>query len=89
MPEKPRVFISRNIPEKPFKMIEEHCEIHIWEEETPPPRAKLLDELALADGAVVMLTEKMDKEAEKAEKSRSKIDSAAEKSSLFQILFLL
>lgn len=63
MPEKPRVFISRNIPEKPFKMIEEHCEIHIWEEETPPPRAKLLDELALADGAVVMLTEKMDKEA--------------------------
>jgi lactate dehydrogenase-like 2-hydroxyacid dehydrogenase len=43
-------------------MIEPHCEVHIWEAETPPPRDKLLEELALADGAIVMLTEKMDKE---------------------------
>lgn len=63
MPEKPRVYISRMIPEKPLKMIKEVAEVHIWEGETPPPRPKLLDQLALADGAVVMLTEKIDKEA--------------------------
>lgn len=63
MPTKPRVFISRMIPEKPLKMIEAKCDVHIWDKDTPPPRAKLLDELSLADGLVSMLTEKIDKEA--------------------------
>lgn len=62
MPAKPRVFISRNIPEKPLKMIEAECEVHVWDDELPPPRPKLLDQLALADGAVVMLTERIDQE---------------------------
>lgn len=63
MPSKPRVFISRMIPEKPLKIIEAECEVHIWDEELPPPRPKLLDELALSDGVVSMLTEKIDAEA--------------------------
>jgi glyoxylate reductase len=63
MPQKPRVFISRMIPEKPLKMIEAEAEVHLWEGDTPPPRPKLLDQLALADGAVVMLTERIDQEA--------------------------
>jgi glyoxylate reductase len=63
MPQKPRVFISRMIPEKPLKMIEVEAEIHLWEGDMPPPRPKLLDQLALADGAVVMLTEKIDQAA--------------------------
>lgn len=63
MQKKARVYISRMIPEKPLKMLEDFAEVHIWEGETPPPRAKLLDELALADGAIVMLTEKINQEA--------------------------
>jgi glyoxylate reductase len=63
MPQKPRVFISRMIPEKPLKMIEAEAEVHLWEGDMPPPRPKLLDQLALADGAVVMLTEKIDQAA--------------------------
>lgn len=63
MSTKPRVFISRMIPEKPLKMIEAECDVHIWDKDTPPPRAKLLDELSLADGLVSMLTEQIDKEA--------------------------
>jgi glyoxylate reductase len=63
MPSKPRVFISRMIPEKPLKMIEAEAEVHLWEGDMPPPRPKLLDQLALADGAVVMLTEKIDQAA--------------------------
>jgi glyoxylate reductase len=63
MRQKPRIFISRIIPEKPLKMIEAEAEVHIWEEDSPPPRPKLLDQLALADGAVVMLTERIDQAA--------------------------
>lgn len=62
MSDKPRVFISRNIPEKPLQMIQAECDVHVWDDELPPPRAKLLDQLALADGAVVMLTERIDQE---------------------------
>lgn len=63
MPDKPRVFISRMIPEKPLQMISAECEVHIWDEDIPPSRPKLLDELALADGIVTMLTEKINTEA--------------------------
>ncbi len=63
MSAKPRVFISRMIPEKPLKMIQADCDVHIWDKDTPPPRPKLLDEMALADGIVSMLTERIDKDA--------------------------
>ncbi|MGJ3240066.1 MAG: 2-hydroxyacid dehydrogenase [Anaerolineae bacterium] len=63
MPAKPRVFISRTIPEKPLQMIEAQCEVHLWDADTPPARPKLLDELALADGVLTMLTETIDREA--------------------------
>ena len=35
----------------------------MWDEDTPPPRPKLLDELSQADGLVSMLTERIDREA--------------------------
>jgi glyoxylate reductase len=60
---KPRVFITRTIPDKPLKTIQAECEVIVWDMETPPPRAKLLEELALADGVLSMLTEKIDREA--------------------------
>lgn len=63
MSERPRVFISRMIPEKPLALIRESCEVIIWEQETPPPRPQLLEALAQADGVVSMLTERMDREA--------------------------
>ncbi|MGB7337390.1 MAG: D-glycerate dehydrogenase [Phototrophicaceae bacterium] len=63
MPSKPRVFISRTIPEKPLQLIQAACDVHLWDDTNPPPRPKLLDELALADGVITMLTETMDKAA--------------------------
>lgn len=63
MSDKPRVFITRMIPEKPLAMIRTACDVVVWEEEMPPPRHKLLDQLALADGVVSMLTERIDREA--------------------------
>lgn len=63
MPAKPRVFISRTIPDKPLNMLNGYCELRIWNKETPPPRPKFLDELAQADGVITMLTEKVDRAA--------------------------
>lgn len=63
MPAKPRVYISRIIPEKPLKMIEAVCDVYIHDADTPPSRPQLLDELAQADGLISMLTESIDKEA--------------------------
>lgn len=64
MASKPRIFISRMIPDRALNLLDSDAfDIHIWEEDTPPPRAKLLDELALADGVITMLTETIDKEA--------------------------
>ncbi|GAB5494817.1 MAG: D-glycerate dehydrogenase [Phototrophicaceae bacterium] len=63
MPKKPRVFVSRTIPEKPLAMLQAECDVHVWDEDMPPPRPKLLDELAMSDGVMSMLTEKIDEEA--------------------------
>ncbi|MEO1288387.1 MAG: D-glycerate dehydrogenase [Chloroflexota bacterium] len=63
MPSKPRIFVTRTIPEKPLQMLQADCDVHVWDDELPPPRAKLLDELALAEGILSMLTESIDQEA--------------------------
>lgn len=60
---KPRVFITRKIPHEPLQRLQASCEVHVWEEDSPPPRSRLLDELALADGVLTMLTERIDREA--------------------------
>ena len=63
MPTKPRVFITRTIPQSVLDSLKPHCDVHVWDADTPPSRPKLLDELALADGVMSMLTEQIDKEA--------------------------
>lgn len=61
--QKPRVFITRKVPDVVLEMLQDDCDLHVWDKLIPPPRPKLLDELALADGIIPMLTEIMDTEA--------------------------
>lgn len=64
MSEKPRVFVSRSVPPQTLAQLRDaELDLHIWEQESPPPRATLLDELALAEGVLTMLTEQIDREA--------------------------
>jgi phosphoglycerate dehydrogenase-like enzyme len=63
MPDKPRVFISRRLPPQSLARIEAECDVHLWDENHEPPRSVLLDELALADGVLIMLTETIDTDA--------------------------
>lgn len=58
---RPRIYISRMIPEEPLQRLREHCDVHIWEGATPPPPDEVREQLQHADGFIAMLTEKVDR----------------------------
>ena len=39
---KPKVFVTRIIPDKGLEMVKEFCEADIWSDELPPPRDVVL-----------------------------------------------
>jgi len=59
---KPKVFVTRQIPEKGLKMIEEYYNVEVWDKYTPPPREVLLQKAREVDALVTLLTDKIDKE---------------------------
>lgn len=59
---KPKVFVTRAIPEKGFELIKEFCEIDLWEGELPPSRDELLKRVQGVDGLLSLLTDKIDGE---------------------------
>ncbi len=60
---KPKVFVTRSIPEKGLAMIREFCNADIWPEELPPPREVLLERIKGVDGILSLLTSKINPEA--------------------------
>ncbi len=59
---RPKVFVTRQIPEKGLKMIEEYYDVEVWDKYTPPPRDVLLQKAREVDALVTLLTDKIDKE---------------------------
>ncbi len=57
---KPKVFITRQIPEKGIEMIKEYYDVEVWPEYTPPPREVLLEKVKDIDALVSLLTDKID-----------------------------
>lgn len=57
---KPKVFVSRIIPEEGLKMLREAADIDVWQDELPPPYATLLEKIKHADGLLSLLTDKID-----------------------------
>lgn len=60
---KPRVFVTRAIPEKGLDLIKDFCEVDLWSGELPPSRDELLQHLRGVDGLLSLLTDKIDGEA--------------------------
>ncbi|MEP6638232.1 MAG: D-glycerate dehydrogenase [Chloroflexota bacterium] len=60
MSERPRVFVARRIPEEGLEAISAVCELDLWEDDLPPPRDELLRRVAGVDGALTLLTDKVD-----------------------------
>jgi glyoxylate reductase len=59
---KPRVYVTRIIPEGGLKLVREACDAEIWEGELPPPREVLLDKVRGLDGLLSLLTDTVDAE---------------------------
>jgi glyoxylate reductase len=57
---KPKVFVTRIIPEAGLKQIKEQCEAEIWTDPMPPPYAVIRQKVAACDGLVSLLTDKID-----------------------------
>ena len=59
---KPKVFVTRTIPEKGFAIVREFCHVDLWPEELPPGRDDLLKRVRGIDGLLCLLTDKIDGE---------------------------
>ncbi|MDI3500332.1 MAG: glyoxylate reductase [Thermoanaerobacter sp.] len=59
---KPKVFVTRIIPEEGLNILREIADIKVWQEELPPPREVLLKEVKEVDGLLSLLTDKIDAE---------------------------
>jgi glyoxylate reductase len=75
---KPKVVITRKIPEEALVMIRSACEVDLWdEEEIPIPREILLSRIADADGLFCLLTETVDEELLEAAKKLKVVSNMA------------
>ncbi len=57
---KPKVFVTRKIPEMGLKLVQDYCEADVWPEDVPPSREVLLARLRDVDAVLSLLTDRMD-----------------------------
>ncbi|MCE4617722.1 MAG: D-glycerate dehydrogenase [Desulfurococcales archaeon] len=57
---KPKVFVTREIPEPGLKAIAEYYEVELWDKYTAPPYEVLLEKAKEIDALVTLLTDKVD-----------------------------
>jgi len=60
--DRPRVFVARRLPEEGLDLVRSACELDLWDGDLPPPRDELLRRVAGVDGALTLLTDKVDDE---------------------------
>jgi glyoxylate reductase len=59
---KPKVYITRDLPERGLKKIKEHFDAEVWPEYAPPPKKVIVDKVATVDALVSLLSDKIDPE---------------------------
>ena len=59
---KPKVFITRTIPDKGLEIIRDFCDVDLWPDNLPPSRDDLLRRVRGVDGLLSLLTERIDAE---------------------------
>jgi glyoxylate reductase len=60
MPSKPKVFVTRIIPDIGLNLIREKCDAEVWQDPLPPPAALLRQKVTGCEGLVALLTDKID-----------------------------
>jgi glyoxylate reductase len=59
---RPRVFVSRIIPDEGLQLIVDQTDADVWQDELPPPRDELLRRVAGKDGILTLVTDSVDDE---------------------------
>ncbi len=62
MANRPRVFVSRRIPDDGLRLILEATDADVWPDDLPPPRDELLRRIEGRDGVLALLTDRVDAE---------------------------
>jgi len=57
---KPKVFVTRVIPDKGYDLIKDVCDVDLWTGGLPPSRDELLNHVPGIDGLLCLLTDKID-----------------------------
>lgn len=60
---KPKVFVTRIIPDKGLDLVRDFCDVDLWTDELPPNREELLKHVQGMDGILSLLTDRIDGEA--------------------------
>jgi glyoxylate reductase len=60
MAAKPKVFVTRIIPDAGLNLIKQRCDMEVWTDALPPPHAVLRQKVAGCEGLVSLLTDKID-----------------------------
>ncbi len=72
---KPKVFVTRRIPEKGFELVNEFCAVDLWNSDMPPSRDDVLQRSRGVDGILSLLTDRIDSEVMDAAGSGLKVIS--------------
>lgn len=57
---KPRVFVTRMMPQGGLNLVRQACDAQVWNDELPPPRDILLEKVRGLDGLLCLLTDSVD-----------------------------
>ena len=60
--QKPKVYVTREIPERGLKIIKERFEAEVWSEYAPPPKNVIIEKARKVDALVSLLSDKIDAE---------------------------
>ncbi|MGQ0609071.1 MAG: 2-hydroxyacid dehydrogenase [Chloroflexota bacterium] len=72
---RPRVLVTRVIPDAGLNRVREACDVDLWDHELPPPRDELVRRAAGMDGLLTLLTDRVDDELLDAAGSQLKVVS--------------
>ena len=59
---KPKVFVTREMPERGLRVIEESFDTEVWREYAPPPKKIIIEKAARVDALATLLSDKIDAE---------------------------
>ena len=59
---KPKVYVTREIPERGLKMIKERFDADVWPEYGPPPKEVIVEKVGNVDAVVSLLSDEIDAE---------------------------